>query len=262
MTLAEVAAVLDEDRPQQPPVEIADARPRGPGADRVHVRDHRRAARRASRAALPARAAHPGRALARRRRGELVWCTTATGWSKSARNVVRRAVALRRRGDDRRRAGSSRRAPRADRARGRQRPLPGADRVPGAREARPSCGPSAVAAAHGLRRRGAQPGGDRGLARGDRARDLPTATARPRPGTWSATSAAPRSAPARWARRCPASSCGSRTTMLEVRVASCPTFFSRYLDGEPFAASGGRPVTSSREDAGRLPAGTRAATTT
>ena len=63
----------------------------------------------------------------------------------------------------------------------------------------------------------------------------PTATARPRPATWSATTSAPRSAPARWASRCPGSSCGSPTRCSSCGSASCPTFFSRYLDGEPFA---------------------------
>ena len=50
-----------------------------------------------------------GRALARRRgRGDLVWCTAASGWSKSARNVVHRTVAARRRGAPARRAASTR----------------------------------------------------------------------------------------------------------------------------------------------------------
>ena len=33
---------------------------------------------------------------------------------------------------------------------------------------------------------------------------------------------------------CPASSCGSVDGELQLRVDSCPTFFARYLDGEPF----------------------------
>ena len=73
---------------------------------------------------------------------ELVWCTTATGWSKSARNVFvapwlcgAAALICDARFDPAERLG-------ADRARGRQRALPGADRVPDAREAHASCGRS------------------------------------------------------------------------------------------------------------------------
>ena len=45
----------------------------------------------------------------------------------------------------------------------------------------------------------------------------------------------PRSATARWASRCRASSCGSWTGCSSSGSRTCPTFFSRYLDGEPFA---------------------------
>ena len=61
-----------------------------------------------------------------------------------------------------------------------------------------------------------------------------TATGRPRPGrspgTWSGT----RCATARWAGRSPASSCASWTASFRPESRSCPTFFARYLDGEPF----------------------------
>jgi acyl-coenzyme A synthetase/AMP-(fatty) acid ligase len=87
MTMAEVAAVLDEDRPQETPaaVEAMDAEdpalivftsgttgePRGV----VHAYRYLEGQR--------AQAEH----WLGSREGELVWCTTATGWSKSARNV-------------------------------------------------------------------------------------------------------------------------------------------------------------------------------
>src|SRR5258705_5207182 len=87
MTMAEVAAVLDEDRPQETPapVEAMDAEdpalivftsgttgePRGV----IHAYRYLEGQR--------AQAEH----WLGSRSGELVWCTTATGWSKSARNV-------------------------------------------------------------------------------------------------------------------------------------------------------------------------------
>ena len=62
--------------------------PDGSVPDRVHVRHGRRAEGRAPRSALPA----PGSGCRRstgstRAPGELVWCTAASGWSKSARNA-------------------------------------------------------------------------------------------------------------------------------------------------------------------------------
>jgi acetyl-CoA synthetase len=87
MTLAEVGAALDEDRPQEVPAAVADLAPTDPalivftsgttGEPRAALHSQRY---------LPgqrAQAEHWLGAL----EGELVWCTTATGWSKSARNV-------------------------------------------------------------------------------------------------------------------------------------------------------------------------------
>ena len=147
------------------------ARPLGSGADRVHVRDHRRAASSASLAALPPRSAHPGRALARRRRRRTRLVHDRDRLVEVGPQRVRRAMALRRGGVDRRPALRSRSTPRPDRERGRQRPLPGTDRVPGPCEAGRATA-TAVAAANGLGRGGAQSGSDRGLVRGHRARDL------------------------------------------------------------------------------------------
>ena len=87
MTLADVAAVMDEEQPQDPPAEVADL-----GAEEGALIVFTSGTTGEPRGAL-----HAQRYLAGQRAqaehwlgaqpGELVWCTTATGWSKSARNV-------------------------------------------------------------------------------------------------------------------------------------------------------------------------------
>jgi acetyl-CoA synthetase len=87
MTLAEVGAALDEDRPQEPPAAVADLAPGDPalivftsgttGEPRAALHSQRY---------LPGQRAQAEHWLGARP-GELVWCTTTTGWSKSARNV-------------------------------------------------------------------------------------------------------------------------------------------------------------------------------
>jgi acyl-coenzyme A synthetase/AMP-(fatty) acid ligase len=87
MTMADVAAVMDEERPQEPPADVADLGP-DDGALIVFT---------SGTTGEPRGALHAQRYLAGQRAqaehwlgaqpGELVWCTTATGWSKSARNV-------------------------------------------------------------------------------------------------------------------------------------------------------------------------------
>ncbi|HEX5712898.1 MAG TPA: AMP-binding protein [Solirubrobacterales bacterium] len=87
MTMAEVADVLDEDRPQETP---ADVEPMGPEDPALIVFT-------SGTTGEPRGVMHGYRYLFGQRtqaehwfgsrQGELAWCTTATGWSKSARNV-------------------------------------------------------------------------------------------------------------------------------------------------------------------------------
>lgn len=87
MTMADVAAALDEDEPQETPAAIADLSPADPA-----LIVFTSGTTGEPRAALHPVSYLPGqRAQAEHwlgaRAGDLVWVTTATGWSKSARNV-------------------------------------------------------------------------------------------------------------------------------------------------------------------------------
>jgi acetyl-CoA synthetase len=87
MTLTDVAAVLDEDRPQETPAEVEPMDPEDPALV-VFT---------SGTTGEPRGAVHPYRYLGGQRpqaerwfgarEGDLAWCTTATGWSKSTRNV-------------------------------------------------------------------------------------------------------------------------------------------------------------------------------
>ncbi len=87
MTMAEVAAVLDEDRPQETPASVE---PMDPGDPALIVFT-------SGTTGEPRGVVHAYRYLLGQRvqaehwfgsrPGDLAWCTTATGWSKSARNV-------------------------------------------------------------------------------------------------------------------------------------------------------------------------------
>jgi acetyl-CoA synthetase len=87
MTLADVAAVMDEERPQAPPIEPADLAASDPA-----LIVFTSGTTSEPRGAVHSQSYLPGQRLQATHwlgagEGELVWCTTATGWSKSARNV-------------------------------------------------------------------------------------------------------------------------------------------------------------------------------
>ena len=94
--------------------------------------------------------------------------------------------------------------------------------------------PLAVAAAAGLRRRAAQPRGDRRLRAGDRPRDPRRLRPdRDRAGDRHAWPGS-RSGRARWAGRCPGFEMRRRRrASCSSDAATCPTFFPGYLGGEP-----------------------------
>ena len=236
-------------------------RPRGRRADRLHLGDDRRAARRAARPALPARPGGAGPALARRprRRARLVH-RPRRGWSKSARNVFLApwlcgAAALLAEG-----RFDPGRAARADRARaasnvlcqapteyrmlakrGELRPLPSLRRAVSAGEALdPERDRASGASALGLE-----------IADGYGQTETGHVTGQPRRRAGARR--------ARWAGRCRGSRSDRRSRTaasgeLQVRAASCPTFFSalpRRGRRRPSwsTASGGRPATWSARTA-------------
>ncbi len=234
MTLDDVAATLDEDRPQELPAEVADLDPEDPAliVFTSGTTGEPRAALHLQRY-LPGQRGQAEHWLGARN-GELVWCTTATGWSKSARNVFlapwlcgatamlvdgRFEPAQRLELIDRERVNVVCQAPTEYRALAKRvelRPLPSVRRMVSAGEA---LNPEVIAAWRG----GAgleisdgygqtETGHLTGNLIGDRIRD--GSMGRPLPGFELRVN----------------------DDTLEVRVASCPTFFGRYLDGEGFDA--------------------------
>jgi acetyl-CoA synthetase len=233
MTLAEVALVMDEERPQEPPAAAHDLAPED-GALIVFT---------SGTTGEPRGALHAQRYLAAQRaqaehwlgarEGELVWCTTATGWSKSARNVfvapwLCGAAALLHEGRfdpverlelmERERVNVLCQAPTEYRMiakRAEIRPQPALRRMVSAGEA---LNPGVIRAfrdglgldicdGYGQ----TETGHVSGSLVGDEVRD--GSMGRPLPGFEVRTV----------------------DGELQVKRASCPTFFSRYLDSEPFA---------------------------
>ena len=233
MTLAELAEALDEDLPQAPPVEKAE----------LDSEDPALVVFTSGSTGEPRAALHPQRYLPGQRRQaqhwlgareqELVWCTTATGWSKSARNVFLApwlcgAAAMLAEGRfepaerlalvERERVNVVCQAPteyRALASRAELRPLPSVRRLVSAGE---PLNPEVIASwreataleiadGYGQTETGHLVGNHVGTPVRD------GSMGKPLPGL------------------------DLRVTdeILELRAASCPTFFSRYLDGEPFA---------------------------
>ncbi len=233
MTMAEVASSLDEERPQESPVAITDLDPEDPAliVFTSGTTGEPRAALHAQRY-LPGQAAQAQHWLGARK-GDLVWCTTATGWSKSARNVFvapwlcgAAAMIVDERFDperrleliDRERVDVLCQAPTEYRVlakRAQLQPLPSLHRMVSAGEA---LNPEVIGAwrkatgleisdGYGQTETGQLTGNPAGapVREGSMGRPLPGVDLRVVEGE------------------------------LQVRAESCPTFFSRYLDREPFA---------------------------
>ncbi len=232
MTLAELAEALDEDRPQQPPAAVADLDPSDPalvvftsgttGEPRaaVHTQRYLGAQRLQAEQWLGARS------------GELVWCTTATGWSKSARNVFvapwlcgAAAMLVDARFDpdhrleliERERVSVLCQAPTEYRVlakRARLRPLPSVRRMVSAGEALDPAAIGAWSEATGHSIHDGYGQTETGHLTGSLVGDEvePGSMGRPLPGV----------------------EVRIVDSELQVRVASCPTFFSHYVDSAPF----------------------------
>ena len=165
------------------------------------------------------------------REGELAWCTAATGWSKSARNVfiapwLCGAAALIHDGrfDPVERLAIAERegvnvlcqAPTEYRM------------VAKRAELRPMSGMRHLVSAGA-----AEPRGDQGVPRGDRPGDPRRLRAdRDRPGRGHAPDEDPRDGS--MGRPLPGIEVRVRDGELQLRPETCPTFFSRYIDSDPF----------------------------
>lgn len=247
MTLDDVAVALDEDRPQETPAELADLDPADPalivftsgttGEPRAALHSQRY---------LPAQRTQAERWLGARE-GDLVWCTTATGWSKSARNVfvapwlcgaaallhdARFDPAERLETCDREGVSVLCQAPTEYRllaGRARLRALPSVRRMVSAGETLNAEVIAAWRESTGLEIHDGygqtETGHLTGNLVGDELRD--GSMGRPLPG---------------FALRIAGGE-------LQVRVASCPTFFSHYLGGEPFVGDWWPTGDMVREDA-------------
>jgi acyl-coenzyme A synthetase/AMP-(fatty) acid ligase len=232
MAIAEMAEVLDEDRPQETPasVEAMDAEDPALIVFTSGTTGEPRAAVHAYRYLLAQRlqAEH----WFGSREGELAWCTTATGWSKSARNVFlapwltgAAAVLHEGRFDPAERLDLAEtlgvnvlcQAPTEYRMLAKRtalRPLPAMRRMVSAGEPLDPETIAAFAAATGLEPADGYGQTETGHLSGNLAGEpiRPGSMGKPLPGIETRIVEGE----------------------LQIRVASCPTFFSRYLDGERF----------------------------
>ena len=176
--------------------------------------------------------------------GRLTWCTAASGWSKSARNVFIAPVAARRGGAAARRALRPARAAGHPRARAGRHALHGADGVPGDRQAGHAAAVRGPARAR-RGRRGAQPRGAARLARGDRAVDPRRLRPdRDRPAHRHAARRG-RRARARWGARCPASRSTSTTASSSPTPRPCRPSSSATSTARRRRPARGGPATAS-----------------
>jgi len=240
LSMDELAGVLDEDRAQAPPVEIADLDPESPALI-VFT---------SGTTGEPRAALHAQRYLAGQRTqaehwlgarsGELVWCTTSTGWSKSARNVfvapwLRGAAAMivdarfepveRLKLAAREGVNVLCQAPTEYRVLARRtelRPVPSLRRLVSAGEALDAEAIEAFREGLGLEIHDGYGQTETGHLTGNLAGD------EVRPGSMG------RALPG-FELRVARSGQGEATGILEVRVETCPTFFSRYVGEDPFA---------------------------
>jgi acyl-coenzyme A synthetase/AMP-(fatty) acid ligase len=242
MTMGEVAAVLDEDRPQEAPAPVESMEAEDPalvvftsgttGEPRgvVHAYRYLEGQR--------AQAEHWFAA----RKGELAWCTTATGWAKSARNVFlapwlcgAAAVIHDGRFDPAERLDLAEalgvnvlcQAPTEYRMLAKRtalRPLPSLRRMVSAGEALEAGTIDAFRDGMGLEPADGYGQTETGHISGNLAggEAKPGSMGRPLPG-FEVRIVAPDRAEA-----------GQAAGELQLRAASSPTFFSRYLDGERF----------------------------
>ena len=232
MTMADVAGALDEDRPQEPPVAVAALEPGDPALI-VFTSGTTGEAR----GALHLQRYLPGQRTQAEhwlgaREGDLVWCTTATGWSKSARNVflapwLRGAAAMVVDGGfepeerlalaDRERVAVLCQAPTEYRVLARRtelRPVPSLRRMVSAGE---PLNPEVIEAFRdvlGLEIHDGYGQTETGQLTGNRFGE------EVRYGSMG--------------RALPGFELRIRDDVLELRTESCPTFFGGYLDGEPF----------------------------
>jgi acetyl-CoA synthetase len=233
MTMADVAAALDEDRAQETPVERASLDPEDPAliVFTSGTTGEPRAALHAQRY-LPGQRAQAEHWLGARR-DELVWCTTATGWSKSARNVFlapwlcgaaamivdgRFEAEERLELIERERVNVVCQAPTEYRVlakRAQLRPLPSVRRLVSAGEALNPEVIEAWRAAAGLEIADGYGQTETGHLTGN------LVGAEIRDGSMG--------------KPLPGFELRVTEEILEVRVDSCPTFFSRYLNAEPYA---------------------------